>query len=115
MLHQAEGQQVGVTAEICLGAREVLRLQRSISDVLSHLVRLPFWRAAMTYEQYISASSARLLNILTSLPDKSLFLRESPPSDVWYLRESESVLGTPRVFGGGGVTALEKFGARPPI
>ena len=69
----------------------------------------------MTYEQYISASSARLLNILTSLLVKSTFLRESPPSNVWYLRESESVLGTPPCFWRGGVTALEKFGARPPI
>lgn len=66
MLHQAEGQQFGVTSEVLLAAREVIRLQSTAAQLVVQLLGLPRELATMEYEQYLSASLAQITGLLTS-------------------------------------------------
>ena len=58
MLHQSEGQQLGVSSEVMLAAREVIRLQSTATKLLSKLLAIPTEWSAMDYEQYCSTSQA---------------------------------------------------------
>jgi hypothetical protein len=57
-LHQSEGQQLGVSSEVMLAAREVIRLQSTATKLLSKLLAIPTEWSAMDYEQYCSTSQA---------------------------------------------------------
>jgi hypothetical protein len=64
MLHQSEGQQLGVSSEVMLAAREVIRLQSTATKLLSKLLAIPTEWSAMDYEQYCSTSQARITGFL---------------------------------------------------
>jgi hypothetical protein len=64
MIHQAEGQQFGVTSEVLLAAREVIRLQSLVSRLLAQHLALPNTGDATGVEEYISAAQAQLIGLL---------------------------------------------------
>ena len=80
MLHQSEGQQLGVSSEVMLAAREVIRLQSTATKLLSKLLAIPTEWSAMDYEQYCSTSQALITGLLEAV--RRSVLSESPPEIV---------------------------------
>ena len=66
-LHQSEGQQLGVSSEVMLAAREVIRLQSTATKLLSKLLAIPTEWSAMDYEQYCSTSQALITGLLEAV------------------------------------------------